>query len=48
MIARIVGVAAVTLGVTFLLSLNRSVNPNVEIRGIPYVLPLVGGAAHRV
>jgi len=41
-IARIVGVAAVTLGVTYLLSLNRSVNPNIEIRGIPYVLPMVG------
>jgi len=41
-VARIVGVAAVTLGVTCLLSLNRSVNPNVEIRGIPYVLPIVG------
>ncbi len=27
-----------------MLNLNRSVNPNVEIRGIPYVLPLVGGA----
>jgi D-xylose transport system permease protein len=40
--ARIVGVAAVTLGVTYLLSLNRSVNPNIEIRGIPYVLPMVG------
>jgi D-xylose transport system permease protein len=40
--ARIVGVAVVTLGVTALLSLNRSVNPNVEIRGIPYVLPIVG------
>ncbi|WP_029118184.1 sugar ABC transporter permease [Mycobacterium sp. URHB0044] len=40
--ARIVGVAVVTLGVTYLLSLNRSVNPNVEIRGIPYVLPMVG------
>ena len=40
-VARIVGVAAITLGVTFLLSLNRSVNPNVDIRGIPYVLPLV-------
>jgi D-xylose transport system permease protein len=24
------------------LNLNRSVNPNVEISGIPYVLPLVG------
>jgi D-xylose transport system permease protein len=41
-VARIVGVAAVTLGVTNLLSLNRSVNPNIEIRGIPYVLPMVG------
>lgn len=41
-IARIVGVAVVTLGVTYLLNINRSVNPNVEIRGIPYVLPLVG------
>ena len=40
--ARIVVVAAVTLGVTYLLSLNRSVNPNVQIRGIPYVLPMVG------
>jgi D-xylose transport system permease protein len=40
-VARIVGLAAVTFGVTFLLSLNRSVNPRVEIRGIPYVLPLV-------
>jgi D-xylose transport system permease protein len=40
--ARIAGVGAVTLGVTYLLSLNRSVNPNIQIRGIPYVLPLVG------
>lgn len=41
-IARIVGAAVVTLGVTYVLNINRSVNPNVEIRGIPYVLPLVG------
>ena len=41
-IARIVGVTVVTLGVTYILNLNRSVNPNIEIRGIPYVLPLVG------
>ncbi len=40
--ARIGAVAAVTLGVTYMLSLNRSVNSNIEIRGIPYVLPLVG------
>jgi D-xylose transport system permease protein len=41
-IARIVGVAVVTLGVAYVLNLNRSVNPRIEIRGIPYVLPLVG------
>lgn len=41
-IARIVGVTVVTVGVTYILNLNRSVNPNFEIRGIPYVLPLVG------
>jgi len=41
-IARIVGVAVVALGVAYVLNLNRSVNPNVEISGIPYVLPLVG------
>lgn len=41
-IARIIGVAVVTLGVAYVLNLNRSVNPHVEIRGIPYVLPLVG------
>lgn len=41
-IARIVGVAVVALGVTYVLNLNRSVNANIEIRGIPYVLPLVG------
>jgi D-xylose transport system permease protein len=35
-------VAVVTLGVAYVLNLNRSVNPRIEIRGIPYVLPLVG------
>ena len=40
-IARIAMVAAVTLGVTYVLSLNRSVNANLEISGIPYVLPMV-------
>jgi D-xylose transport system permease protein len=39
--ARIGAVAVVALGVTYVLSLNRSVNPNIAIRGIPYVLPLV-------
>jgi D-xylose transport system permease protein len=40
--ARIGSVAVVTLGVTYVLCLNRSVNANVEIRGVPYVLPIVG------
>ena len=39
--ARATGVAAVTLGVTYVLSVNRSVNPSVQIRGIPYVLPMI-------
>jgi D-xylose transport system permease protein len=40
--ARIAVVAAVSLGITYLLNINRSVNASVEIRGVPYVLPLVG------
>lgn len=40
-IARALAVAVVVLGVTFVLSVNRSVNPRVEISGIPYVLPLI-------
>ncbi len=40
--ARVAAVAAVVLGVTYLLNLNRSVNPSIEIRGVPYVLPVVG------
>lgn len=39
--ARVLGVAVVILGVTYVLSINRSVNPHVEIRGIPYVLPMI-------
>ena len=40
-VGRVLGVAVVTLGVTYVLSINRSVNPNVEISGIPYVLPMI-------
>ena len=40
-LARVAAVGAVVVGVTLVLSVNRSVNPSVEIRGIPYVLPLV-------
>lgn len=39
--ARVGTVAAVILGVTYILSVNRSVNAANEIRGIPYVLPLI-------
>ncbi|MGE2731134.1 sugar ABC transporter permease [Mycolicibacterium vaccae] len=39
--ARVGAVAAVVLGVTYLMSVNRSVSANTEIRGVPYVLPLV-------
>lgn len=39
--ARVAGISVVTLGVTYVLSINRSVNPNVEIRGVPYVLPMI-------
>jgi D-xylose transport system permease protein len=41
-IIRIVVLAVIVLGITALLSANRSPNPNfLEIRGIPWVLPLV-------
>lgn len=39
--ARIAAVAVVMVGVTYLMNVNRSVNPRIEIRGVPYVLPLV-------
>ncbi len=38
---KILGMAAVVLGVTAVLSVNRSRNPNFPIEGVPYVLPLV-------
>ena len=41
-IIRIVVLCVIVLGITALLSANRSPNPNfLEIRGIPWVLPLV-------
>ncbi|VEG58029.1 inner-membrane translocator [Mycolicibacterium aurum] len=40
-LARVSAVAVVVLGVTFVLSLDRSVGRGAEIRGIPYVLPLI-------
>jgi D-xylose transport system permease protein len=38
---KIAGIVAVSLGVTAVLNVNRSRNPNFPIEGIPYVLPLV-------
>ncbi len=35
------GLAVIVLGVTAVLSVNRSRNPNFPIEGVPYVLPLV-------
>lgn len=40
-VVRVTAVAAVVLGVTYILSVNRSVNARAEISGIPYVLPLI-------
>ncbi|ANI42254.1 sugar ABC transporter permease [Mycolicibacterium vaccae] len=40
-VMRVAAVAAVVLGVTYVMSVNRSVNASAEIRGIPYVLPLI-------
>jgi len=39
---RIACLTAIVVGVTAILSVNRSRNPNFPIEGIPYVLPLVG------
>ena len=40
-VVRVAAVAVVVLGVTYILSVNRSVNARAEISGIPYVLPLI-------
>ncbi|ABM16062.1 sugar ABC transporter permease [Mycolicibacterium vanbaalenii] len=40
-VARVGAVAAVVLGVTYVMSVNRSVSAVADIRGIPYVLPLM-------
>lgn len=38
---KILAMAVIVLGVTTVLSVNRSRNPNFPIEGVPYVLPLV-------
>ncbi|KQO38980.1 MULTISPECIES: sugar ABC transporter permease [unclassified Aeromicrobium] len=42
LLVKIAGMGVVVLGLTALLSLNRSRNPNFPIQGVPYVLLLVG------
>ncbi|MEU6647787.1 ABC transporter permease [Saccharomonospora sp. NPDC046836] len=37
------GIAAIGLAATALLTVNRSSNPNIEITGVPYVVPIVLG-----
>ncbi len=39
--ARIALIAVVVLGVTALLSVDRALNPNITLAGIPYAVPLV-------
>jgi D-xylose transport system permease protein len=42
LVVKIVGLGAVVLGLTALLSIDRSRNPNFPIQGVPYVLLVVG------
>ncbi|MGJ9412501.1 sugar ABC transporter permease [Aeromicrobium sp. CF4.19] len=41
LLLKIAGLAVVVIGVTAVLSVNRSRNPNFPIEGVPYVLPVV-------
>ena len=40
-LARIGVIAVVTLAVTWVLNVNRALNPNIELAGVPYALPIV-------
>jgi D-xylose transport system permease protein len=40
-VARIVVIAVVTLAVTWVLNLNRALNPNIVLTGVPYAIPVV-------
>lgn len=42
LLLKIAGMGVIVLGVTAVLSINRSRNPNFPIEGVPYVLPVVG------
>jgi D-xylose transport system permease protein len=39
--ARIVVIAVVTIAVTWVLNVNRALNPNIQLAGVPYAIPVV-------
>lgn len=40
-LARIVVIALVTIAVTSVLNVNRALNPNIQLAGVPYAVPIV-------
>jgi D-xylose transport system permease protein len=40
-VARIVVIALVTVAVTAVLNTNRALNPNIQLAGVPYAIPIV-------
>jgi len=40
-LARIVVIALVTIAVTWVLNVNRALNPNIQLAGVPYAVPVV-------
>jgi D-xylose transport system permease protein len=40
-LARIAVIAAVTIAVTGVLNVNRALNPNIQLAGVPYAIPVV-------
>lgn len=40
-VARIVVIALIALAVTWVLNVNRALNPNIELAGVPYAIPVV-------
>jgi len=40
-LARIVVIALVTIAVTWVLNVNRALNPNIQLAGVPYAVPIV-------
>jgi D-xylose transport system permease protein len=39
-VARIVVIAVVTLAITWVLNINRALNPNIQLSGVPYAIPV--------